>query len=1289
MRGELSNQLANVVKDLLDDEEDINTYVCKFSTGVGRWVDTPWAGIRRKDAANSFEEGIYVDYAFNDDFKTLRFSILQGINNASPNRRMELFNKLNPLIEIPEGFNIEEENPDIHFFIKTYDLENLNEEEMKNDLKLVLDVYKDIIPKYKEITKNNENIIIDGRNIWKIATGEPDITEEAWKEFQEDGFVAIGNWFEDLGHDVDYRIFNSEDEILNKLNETSPNISENTKAPKMIWNFTNEIKVGDIVVASRGVSKCLGIGIITSDYIPPSEVNPNYKMRNIRKVDWIINEEIELKGKKFGQDTVHKLSASRWNELIATYCSNHQNIRYNLLKSLFDNFYRDYYEKENIQEEYERLSDEYYESYNEILQKKENGQEYTNEVWLNLISHDNCPYVPYNDSKTHFEQAGFGKNDLDEIAISVFDLVDDLIKSPKEDLTQQKLAIANFNAHEYEGFQDGILSPIFFLIEPYYYIINPRMVDSFNFLRYFIKNENSINKDLTGYIDNNLKLHDLVKSFGEIIPQLGDFVVFNAFSIWLNNKKLGGGYATGKALPLIFQEKNHAISTEEWKSVLKNDILDTAMIEILKIIYESDNHAATTGEISSKRASLGIKDEKSYNRLIVVNSKKVKEFLNDKPIFNEDGSEEYWSRFFNGEKVNGTFKFQIKEELVKALEIYNKGGGPMNYSSFYDYLKENGYYFNKETVENYLLSLKVKPFVILTGNSGTGKTKLSQLFANYSARKGKDIENHDSKNLDNPLDSRDDIGDNEDYSIDDKYVTFKVKSNKSSWKNKGWTLSKKFLKSIFPIEIFEEDFEGKIEDYPIIGNIDLTPQFYYSSNNKLVSHMKKLYYQDSEQIVELKIEKNCLKNIWNNEFEKLEDYVVFDVNANKSSWDNRGWKLPVQFIDYCPFDKSIQCKAIVDGIPVEGRFLFSIRFFYHRNDFVEQYLRNNMDKSVKLGIDISKFSFYETPSKNELTDDNISNISSNNSTQTSIVSELKIKNYRIIPVGANWTENRNIVGYYNVITDEYQSTPAYDLIKYANTDLDNSYFLILDEMNLSHVERYFADFLSAIESGEFIPLYGNDEDLEIPQNLFIIGTVNVDETTYMFSPKVLDRANTIEFDTYSAKDYMLGKFNSTPPSGDIKYLEDPLSGSEIREMDINQLKDLFKGINSEFWNTLSDEIFKFQNILKKSNFDFGFRVINEIIRFMYVAWVYEGKPKDWKNWNRYFDAQIKQKMLPKLHGSERAIGETLEDLFNACFLEDSGRTFYVETSYKYPQSAKKLKEMKEALNKQRYVSFIN
>ena len=80
-------------------------------------------------------------------------------------------------------------------------------------------------------------------------------------------------------------------------------------------------------------------------------------------------------------------------------------------------------------------------------------------------------------------------------------------------------------------------------------------------------------------------------------------------------------------------------------------------------------------------------------------------------------------------------------------------------------------------------------------------------------------------------------------------------------------------------------------------------------------------------------------------------------------------------------------------------------------------------------------------------------------------------------------------------------------------------------MNLSHVERYFSDFLSGMESEEAIPLHNNDIEyvstgLKLPKNLLVIGTVNVDETTYMFSPKVLDRANTLEFLTPSASDYM-------------------------------------------------------------------------------------------------------------------------------------------------------------------------
>ena len=92
----------------------------------------------------------------------------------------------------------------------------------------------------------------------------------------------------------------------------------------------------------------------------------------------------------------------------------------------------------------------------------------------------------------------------------------------------------------------------------------------------------------------------------------------------------------------------------------------------------------------------------------------------------------------------------------------------------------------------------------------------------------------------------------------------------------------------------------------------------------------------------------------------------------------------------------------------------------------------------------------------------------------------------------------------------------------AARDPSRPYLLILDEMNLAHVERYLADVLSGIESrAEVLPnLTLKDGSwlpdavmprIALPRNLFIVGTVNVDETTYLFSPKVLDRANTIEF----------------------------------------------------------------------------------------------------------------------------------------------------------------------------------
>ena len=464
----------------------------------------------------------------------------------------------------------------------------------------------------------------------------------------------------------------------------------------------------------------------------------------------------------------------------------------------------------------------------------------------------------------------------------------------------------------------------------------------------------------------------------------------------------------------------------------------------------------------------------------------------------------------------------------------------MQNESFYKYLRSNGYYFDKELIENYLLSLKVKPFEILTGNSGTGKTKLAQLFAIFLSEKNFEIEN---------------------------LISTKVKVGKSS-KSGGWSISRNELTEIIPIFDFEKDKQSIIVDGIQSDNarFNLNTRIFYS-DDKIKKHLAKLKKEDPNQKIDL----------------------------------------------------LIKVKKIIGS------------------------------------------------------------------------------GYSIVPVGANWTDNTNIVGYYNVITEDYQSTPAYELIKEAQDNPENPYFLILDEMNLSHVERYFADFLSAIESGEGIPLYGNNEILDIPKNLFIIGTVNVDETTYMFSPKVLDRANTIEFNTLPAEEYMSSVLDEGDFEGNIGYLQSPLIDSDISNFNIEDLKEILYKISyngNNLWDILAMELTAFQEALKDSSFDFGFRVINEILRFMVVAWRYENEPEEWNNWKRYFDAQIKQKILPKLHGSEKAIGTVLANLFNIC-LEDKNnnenpRNFTItEENCRYYTSALKLQNMSKVLSDQRYVSFIN
>lgn len=264
---------------------------------------------------------------------------------------------------------------------------------------------------------------------------------------------------------------------------------------------------------------------------------------------------------------------------------------------------------------------------------------------------------------------------------------------------------------------------------------------------------------------------------------------------------------------------------------------------------------------------------------------------------------------------------------------------------------------------------------------------------------------------------------------------------------------------------------------------------------------------------------------------------------------------------------------------------------------------------------------------------------------------------RMVAVGADWTTNEPLLGYPDAINEGKYRIPAngvLELIHNAQNNKNTPYFLILDEMNLSHVERYFADFLSAMEStnaklslhGEAAPLLTGSREIQpqidLPKNLFIIGTVNIDETTYMFSPKVLDRANVIEFRVNQSEmhDFLNSIGNNTSEkmaSGGVDYA-DAFTTRAIQTIDITNHSETseFLDLRQKLANDLS-QIF---GSLSDIGAEFGYRTAKEIFAFMLA---HKTITDNW-TYKDGLDAQVVQKLMPKLHGSARKLSRVLEEI---------------------------------------------
>lgn len=299
------------------------------------------------------------------------------------------------------------------------------------------------------------------------------------------------------------------------------------------------------------------------------------------------------------------------------------------------------------------------------------------------------------------------------------------------------------------------------------------------------------------------------------------------------------------------------------------------------------------------------------------------------------------------------------------------------------------------------------------------------------------------------------------------------------------------------------------------------------------------------------------------------------------------------------------------------------------------------------------------------------------------------KNWLIVPVGADWTDNTKMLGFYNPLEEKYVSTPTLDFILQACENPSIPHFLILDEMNLSHVERYFSDFLSAMESDEEIPLYkkpvqkGNTEDskdvipekIRLPKNLFVTGTVNIDETTYMFSPKVLDRSNVVEFKP--EKDDILKLMTGATDVNKVETADFGVAegfavlASEIRNGVCNVDADVLNQVKL-FLDDIYDE-------LQESGFEFSYRTVKEIRQYFAAAYELQ---KDKFNLTRTMDEQIVQKILPKIYGDRKQIGGLLNTLEEKC------KTRIKDSSEEMTLSLKKIEQMKKRLDKYQYASFM-
>lgn len=290
-------------------------------------------------------------------------------------------------------------------------------------------------------------------------------------------------------------------------------------------------------------------------------------------------------------------------------------------------------------------------------------------------------------------------------------------------------------------------------------------------------------------------------------------------------------------------------------------------------------------------------------------------------------------------------------------------------------------------------------------------------------------------------------------------------------------------------------------------------------------------------------------------------------------------------------------------------------------------------------------------------------------------------------MGSNWTDNKSLIGYINPFgannQSVYEITPFIELLLLANHP-DNSekpFFAILDEMNLSHVEYYLSDILSIMETAQYSNatilsnhvlnliantlavetteynsylldgiqhLISNAQGLPLPPNFFIVGTINLDETTQMLSNKVLDRAHLIKIDTFLPSNSLNNQHYSSAFSDNemcnnferiMVYKRTHHLNSNFEEI-YDQLVDSL-GIDPENKQNILSLLDSIYNELLTIDQQFGYRLTQEVFIYLIIGLKFYNNAEELQN---MLSNSLIQKVFVKLHGNRRILNSAIQNL---------------------------------------------